>query len=86
MTAPASPTGERDEAVELAHFRETFQLRECTPSDRLDALGFDSLGFLELLVYVEDRSGSQLDEAMFRTLVTVGDIVGYITRRPIVGP
>jgi acyl carrier protein len=76
----AATAGPPDRAGELARFREEFQLPGCTPNDRLDALGFDSLGFLELLVYVEGRSGLFLDEASFGTLVTVDDILTRIAQ------
>lgn len=50
-----------------------------TPDARLDELGVDSLGVMELLFQVEDEFGIRLPSDQVE-LPTIGDVVDYIDR------
>jgi long-chain acyl-CoA synthetase len=51
-----------------------------TPSSHLELdLGFDSLDFVALWVFVEESFGVKLDEATFASLLVVGDLYRHIS-------
>ncbi|HKT72190.1 MAG TPA: acyl carrier protein [Steroidobacteraceae bacterium] len=49
-----------------------------TSEARLEDLGVDSLGLLELMFKIEDRFNLKIKDDIPRTLVTIHDVVLYI--------
>jgi acyl carrier protein len=48
------------------------------PDARLEDLGVDSLGVLDLMFKIEDRFRLKINDDIPRTLVTIQDVVVYI--------
>ena len=65
---------------ELELFRVRFGRPECTLDDTLSDLGFDSLTYLELLVYIEDRTGHELELTTLEQFATVADVAELLMR------
>ena len=54
-------------------------LEDIAPDSRLETLGIDSLGLVELMFEVEDRLGVRLPQD-FATPTTVSDVVSIVER------
>lgn len=64
----------------LTDFLALHAKEKITPSSHLELdLGFDSLDFVELLVFIEESFGVKLDEATFASLLIVGDLYRHIS-------
>jgi acyl carrier protein len=51
---------------------------QLTPEAQLSQLGVDSLDVLELMFKIEDRFGLKIKDDIPTSLLTLGDVVGYI--------
>lgn len=72
---------EPDDALykSLKSFIASISHKNISPSSHLELdLGFDSLNYVELFIYVEESFGVYMDEALFSNLMILEDFYGYV--------